>query len=219
MAKTTSERLSTLGSAAVVLCAVVLTGLVVRRELFPASTGVPDRVVDDWRRYAAEGRRTGSADAPVTIVVFSDFQCPACRRLADELDSIRAKRPRDVAVVYRHFPLTPVHPHALPAARASECAGAQGRFKEFHDALFREQALVESGGWRHFATAAGVPDLNAFDRCIAGTSPDAAVARDVQAGRELGVTGTPTLLINERRIQGTPPLVELESSIGRAMRH
>jgi len=219
VAKTISERLSTLGSAAVVLCAIVLTGLVVRRELFPASSSrVPDRVVRDWRRYAAEGRRMGSADAPVTIVVFSDFQCPACRLLADELDSIRAKHPRDVSVVYRHFPLTPVHPRAEAAAQASECAGGQGRFEAFHDALFREQALVETGEWRHFATAAGVPDLEAFDRCVADPAAQRAVARDFQAGRALGVTGTPTLLINERRVQGTPPLDELERYIRRAMR-
>jgi len=151
-------------------------------------------------------------------VVFSDFQCPACRLLADELDSIRAKRPDDVAVVYRHFPLTPVHPHAEAAAKASECAGGQGRFEAFHDALFREQALVGETEWRHFATAAAVPDLAAFDRCVAGTAPDAAVARDFQAGRDLGVTGTPTLLINERRVQGTPPLPELERYVRRAMR-
>jgi protein-disulfide isomerase len=219
VAKTTSERLSTLGSAAVVLCAIVLTGLVVRRELFPASPEHPaDRVVDDWREYAAEGRRSGRADAPVTIVVFSDFQCPACRQLADQLDSVRARHPRDVAVVYRHFPLTPVHPYAQAAALASECAGGQGRFEAFHDALFREQALVGIGGWRHFATAARVPDLDAFDRCVADPAPNPAIARDFQAGRKLGVTGTPTLLINERRVQGTPPLDELEAYVRRALR-
>jgi protein-disulfide isomerase len=214
----TSERLSSLASVVVVCCAVVLTALVVRRELFQPASRTHDRAVADWRRYAAQGRRTGSADAAVTVVVFSDFQCPACRQLADQLDSIRARHPGQVAVVYRHFAITPVHPFAQAAARASECAGLQARFDAFHDALFREQALLGTVPWRHFATEAAVPDLAAFDRCVAGTAPDAAVARDFQAGRELGVSGTPTLLINERRIEGTPPLPELEAYVRRGLR-
>ena len=219
MGTSLSGRLSAAGSAVVVLCAVVLTGLVVRRELFPASpaSSIREQVVADWRRYAAEGRRTGPAGAPVTVVVFSDFQCPACRMLAESLDSVQARHPGQVAVVYRHFPLTSVHPHAAAAARASECAGDQGRFDAFHHALFREQALLGIEPWRRFAAGAGVPDLDAFDRCVAGSAPDAAVLRDGEAGRRLGVTGTPTLLINDHRFQGAPPLAELERQIRRAL--
>lgn len=220
MATTLAQRLSSVGSAAVVLCAVVLTGLVVRRELFSSSpTPAPvEQVVPDWRRYAAEGRRTGPADAPVTVVVFSDFQCPACRMLAESLDSVTARHPSQVAVVYRHFPLSAVHPHATAAARASECAGDQGRFSAFHDALFREQALIGIQPWRRFAEGAGVADLDAFDRCVAGNAPDAAILRDGRAGQRLEVTGTPTLLINQHRVQGAPPLGELERQIVRALR-
>lgn len=217
---TLAQRLSAAGSAAVVLCAVVLTALVVRRELFsaPPRSAPREQVVADWRSYAAEGRRTGPADAPVTVVVFSDFQCPACRMLAESLDSVTARRPGQVAVVYRHFPLSSVHPYATAAARASECAAGQGRFEAFHDALFREQALLGIQPWRSFAAGAGVADLDAFDRCVAGTAPDAAILRDGRAGERLRVTGTPTVLINQHRFQGAPPLAELERQIERALR-
>lgn len=195
---------SNLFTAAVTVCALVVVALVVRRALGSSGeeAGRP-RNVARWEVYAAQGERMGPKDAPVTITSFSDFQCPACRILAERLSALRARYPGEVAVVYRHFPL-PMHKSAVQAARAAECAGEQGRFEPFHDALFSAQGSIGRRPWARFAEAAGVPDTAAFAACLARPGRVPALDRDRAAGREVGVTGTPTVLINHILVQGAP---------------
>jgi protein-disulfide isomerase len=208
-------------SGVLVLCALVITALVVRRELWPAAPPEAARhavsQVADWRSYASGGHRTGPDEARVTIVEFSDFQCPFCARLAPRLDSLRQRSPVPFVVVYRHYPLEN-HPHSMAAARASECAADQGRFKEMHDALFREQGAIGQRSWSAYAGAAGVPDSASFAHCVEGDGGAAAIRGDVAAGARLGVTATPTLLINQYRLVGTPPLDTLLAYVARAAR-
>jgi protein-disulfide isomerase len=203
-----------------VLCAVTVTGLVVRREVFSpppaaAAAEVESRTVPDWRSYT-EGQRIGPADASVTIVEFSDFECPFCRVTADRLRAIRARYPRDVALVYRHYPLS-YHKNAVPAAKASICAARQGRFEGYHDALFAQQDSLGLIPWTRLARIAGVPNEAEFEACMQSSAPDAEIERDLQAGTRLGVRGTPAMLVNERFISGAPPGV-LEDLVERAVR-
>lgn len=199
------------------LCAVIVTGLVVRREFFAPPPGQPRATtVEDWREYARDGHRMGPADAPVTVVVFSDFQCRFCAVLMASLRDLRNAYPDEVAVVYRHFPLSN-HEHAAAAARASECAGAQGRFEPFHDALFASQDSIGAISWDRFASEAGVKDLAAFRACTMNSAPSPALARDSAAGGRLRVSGTPTLLINDQRFQGALPPPILDEHVRRAL--
>lgn len=158
----------------------------------------------------------GPPAAPVTVVVFSDFQCPFCAVLMKRLRTLRDRYPREIAVVYRHFPL-PVHSYAVAAVRASECAAAQGRFEQFHDALFAAQDSIGVVPWDGFATTAGITDLPAFQACNARTDPIPALARDTLAGKRLDVTATPTFLVNQTRLQGAAPLDTLEAYVRRAL--
>ena len=207
-----------LGTGLVVACALVVTGLAVRRELFsavPAAQVTAEITrVADWRSYA-EGQRIGPANARVTIVEFSDFECPFCRATAERIRAIRAKHPADVALVYRHYPL-PYHANALPAARASLCAARQGRFARYHDLLFAHQDSLSTIGWPRLARAAGVARPADFERCLEDGAP-AEIERDLRAGERLGVHGTPTLLVNDRLIRGAPPGA-LEDVVERALR-
>jgi protein-disulfide isomerase len=206
-----------------VLCAVVVTALLVRRELFTST--VPDtvmgaapepaRAVAEWREYAVGAHIAARPDALVTIVEFSDFQCPFCRAFAARLDTIQAENPGSVALVYRHYPL-PSHPHAGRAALASECAGLQGRFWEMHDGLFIGQDSIGVRAWESYAAAAGIPDSLQFRSCMEQEGGEAAIRRDIAAGTRLNVQGTPTTLINELRVSGTPPLDSLRAYIRRA---
>jgi len=137
-----TDRLLNVAVAVLTLCALVTTGLVARRELStPWTAPAPGVRIPDWRSFTREGHRMGPAEAPVTVVVFSDFQCSFCAVLMDRLRTIREARPDEVSVVYRHFPIEG-HQHAAPAARASECAAEQGRFEPFHDALFAAQDSI-----------------------------------------------------------------------------
>lgn len=211
--------LSHVGTVVLVICAVAVTGLVVRRELGarPSAADTAAEVVDDWRSYAATGNRIGSEDAPVTVVVFSDFQCPACARFAESLHEVQARHPGRVSAVYRHFPL-PNHAFAVPAARASECAAAQGRFREMHDELFRAQDSIGIRPFTRFAAIAGVPDEEAFEACLEDVSSAAAVRRDADAGSLLRLTATPTLLVNGRRVRGALSADRLEEMVVEALR-
>jgi protein-disulfide isomerase len=218
-----TDVLQNLVTGVLVVCAVVVTGLLVRRELFaptPAGPGAPPppSVVSGWRAYANGGNGSGPGGAPVTIVEFSDFQCPFCRLMAARLDSLRAEHPRDVRVVYRHFPLPSIHPHAIQAAQASECAGEQGRFWPMHDALFARQDSIGKTGWERFAETAGVANLAAFTACMSRPGESTALHPDTAAGNELGIRSTPTLLINQHRINGAISLDSLRAFVRRGAR-
>lgn len=213
-----SERAGNLLLSILVVCAVVSTCLVIRREFFSNVSAPVARVttLDRWSEYADSGHRFGPADAPVRVVIFSDFQCPACAVAASHLRALRVRYPNEIALYYRHFPL-PSHAHAIAAARASECAAAQDRFEPYHDALFADQRSIGQRHWTSYAVAAGVPDTAAFRRCAADQAGVPALARDMVAGERLGVEATPTILINQFRIRGVFPLDSMSVYIDRAL--
>jgi protein-disulfide isomerase len=209
----------TLSTGVLVVCAVVVTGVVVRREFsspVAPDAGVSVPFVEDWQSFALTGQRIGPATAAVTIVEFSDFQCPFCRISAERLANLRAEFPTTVAVVYRHFPLKS-HLHAAAAAVAAECAGEQGKFWEMHGVLFGRQAELGEISWLDLADQAGISDLSLFRSCLDEQSGIAAVKRDSADGERLGVRGTPTLLVNGRRIQGVPPSDSLRAYVIEAL--
>ncbi len=201
-----------------VTCAVTVTVVAVRGQTARRGTAAPQpRHVSNWREYAAVGHRMGSAAAPVTITEFADFQCPVCRQFTlGALASIRREYGNRVAVVYRYWPLS-MHPLAYPAARAAECAAAQGRFEAFHDLLYAKQDSLGLKSFASFARDAGVADTIAFARCNAGATVPA-IETDVTAAKEVGGTGTPTLLVNDLMLPGAPDSARLEKLVNQALR-
>lgn len=217
------DRFSTLATALLVLCALTITAAVVRREFFPpqgAAAQAPDmkpRAVDNWDEIAAAGQWMGPRTAKVQIVEFSDFQCPFCAKFQTVLRSVRAKHPEDVAVVYRHFPLQAIHPHAGAAALASECAAVQGRFEAYHDLLFAQQDSIGTKPWARFAAEAAVPDAAAFDRCMADQRLLLNVDRDLRVAQATDIDVTPTLVINGTLVPGIVSEAQLEEHVAKAL--
>lgn len=220
----TDSRLSlpNLAVGVLAICAVLVTGLVVRREFFaavsPPAQQLSATAYPNWRTFASAGHRRGRADATVVVTTFSDFQCPYCRVLAGRLDTLRAEFGEDVAVVHRHLPLR-THPFALDAAKASECAGEQDRFWEFHDALFARQESIGTLEWTAYAAAAGIPDVVGFSRCLAERSEFPGLHRDTVAARQLALDGTPASLVNDQMIQGALPLNVFRDAVRKALRN
>src|SRR5262249_54614140 len=151
----------------------------------------------------------GNADAPVTIVEFSDFECPACGHAFGDLRELIRSRP-DVKLIFRHFPLDSrcnpgmqqqLHPDACPAAAAAECAGRLGRFWEYHDMLFEHQRPPARDSLFRSARAVAL-DTPASRACLDDPATMDGIAADVAAGTRLGVESTPTIFINGRRVQG-----------------
>ncbi|HEX2095714.1 MAG TPA: DsbA family protein [Longimicrobiaceae bacterium] len=209
-----------LSSAILVVCAVIVTSLVVRREFFARPVGAQPAVreVEEWAGLDDVGNVMGSRAAPLQIVEFSDFQCPFCAKVKGDLKKLREKYGDRVAVVYRHFPLTAIHPHAVAAAVASECAGAQGRFEPYHDALFAQQDSIGKKGWSDFARVAGVPDLQEFDACTRSEQVQARVAEDVEAAKKAEVDGTPSFVFQGKMISGSGAPEQLDRWIAEALK-
>lgn len=211
-----NERLSNLLTAVLVVCAVTITGLVVRRELFARGaepSSLIDVKVDNWQSFAATGSALGTPQAPVRVVEFSDFQCPFCARVTPELRQLQQRYPGKVAVVYRHFPLENIHPHAFAAAVAAECAGEQNRFEAFHDALFAGQDSIGKRPWSAYAAQAAVPDAGAFDRCVREQRFAGRVREDMRAAQRAGIDGTPSFIFGGRMVSGSNAIPEMEKWI------
>ena len=153
----------------------------------------------------ATGPSKGPASAPVTIVEFSDFECPFCVRAEPTVKELLAKYPDKIKLVYRDFPL-PMHPNAPKAAEAAHCAGDQGKYWEMHEKLFASNGKLAVSDLK--AAARNVPGIDGakFDRCLDSGEKAALVEKNKKAGDEAGVSGTPAFFINGRLISGAQPL-------------
>ena len=147
----------------------------------------------------------GAADAPVTLVEFSDFHCPFCKRAQPTLAQLLKQFPGKVRHVHRDFPIDGLHPQARNAAEAARCAQDQGKFWEYHDVLFNRAPQATGEDLSRYATEVGL-DRAAFDRCLADGTHRATVQRDLDEGRRLGISGTPAFFVNGRALTGAQPL-------------
>lgn len=149
----------------------------------------------------ARGPAQGPADAAVTIVEFSDYQCPFCKRAEPTLTEVMKRYPDDVKVVYRHFPLDSIHPDARPASEAAACADEQGKFWPYHAQLFEKSPDLGSESLHAIAEEVGL-DLPAFETCVSERRFQELVQQDLDAGAEAGVNGTPAFFVNGILLSG-----------------
>lgn len=157
---------------------------------------------------AALGPAKGSPDAPVTLVLFSDFECPFCGQVKPVLDEVEKTYGDKVRIVFRQFPLEQLHPHARRAALAALCAHEQGQFWPMHDALFADQGGLKTGLETIAGRVEGI-ESDAFRACLADGHLDDLIARDLEDGTLAGVTGTPALFVNGRFLNGVVPFEQL----------
>jgi protein-disulfide isomerase len=157
----------------------------------------------------------GPNRAPVTIALFSDFECPYCVKAEATLRALEATYPRQVRVAFRHRPL-PMHEHARLAAKASLAAEAQGRFWEYHDVLVAHRDALDRASLDGYARTVGL-DLARFGRDIDDPRFEARITADETQAAKLHVEGTPTAFVNGRRIVGAQPLAVYRAAVERAL--
>ncbi|MEK7124243.1 MAG: DsbA family protein [Patescibacteria group bacterium] len=155
----------------------------------------------------------GNFSAPVTLVEFSDFECPFCKSHLPTLDRILKDYKDSVRLVYKHFPLTSIHPNAQKAAEASECASEQGKFWEYHDLLFEKQAgglSIEK--YKQWAVQLGLNSAK-FNGCLDSSKYADKVSADSKEGSGAGVSGTPATFINGKLVSGAVPYEQIKKEI------
>jgi protein-disulfide isomerase len=165
---------------------------------------------------AATGPSKGPKDAPITIVAFSDFECPFCSRVNPTIEQVMKEYDGKVKFVFRDYPL-PFHAKAPKAAEAAHCASEQGKFWEMHDVLFANQKALEPADLKkHAGTIAGI-DQAKFDTCLDSGKHAETVAKNMEAGEEAGVQGTPAFFVNGTSLSGALPYEEFKKVIDKEL--
>src|SRR3989344_3697065 len=198
--------------------AIIAAGIYFSKNPFSFSAADPASAPNRMEVSADDDPVLGAANAPVTIIEFSDFQCPYCRQFwRDTLPQIKANYIDKglVKLVYRDFPLSNIHPSAQAAAEAGECAQSQGKFWEFHDAVFAAQDEQSAGTVAFTADdvkswGAEVGLVAAFNECVDSGSNRAEVLKDFQDGAKAGVGGTPTFFVNGIAVEGALPYTQFQ---------
>lgn len=158
--------------------------------------------IDDIQPIVIKDRPfKGPADAPVTIAIFDDYQCPYCARLEPLIERITEQFPDSVKLVIKHYPLTNIHKHAFSAAVAALAAHRQGKFWEFHSALFKHYKDLDEEKINQTAAAVGL-DMDRFQKDRKDKALQDMVLADMNNGRKIDVKGTPTIYINGIQLRG-----------------
>jgi len=158
----------------------------------------------------------GSKSAKVTVVEFSDFQCPFCKRAAGNWEAIVKAYGDKVRVVFKHFPLIQIHEAAYKAAQAAQCMNDQGKFFEYHDKLFANNTALTEADLKKYVTELG-GDVAKFTDCLTKGKYKAKVDKDMADGQKYGVSGAPTYFINGNMVVGAVSFDELKQAIDGAM--
>jgi protein-disulfide isomerase len=159
----------------------------------------------------AKGPAKGPKEAPITIVEFSDYQCPFCVKAEKTVVELLAAYPGKIRLVYRDFPL-PIHPLAPKASEAAHCADDQGKYWEMHDKLFGVDGKLEVAELKKYARELTL-DGDRFDKCLDSGDKAKVVAEHHKAGEEVGVGGTPAFFVNGRLLSGAQPLDEFKKLV------
>jgi protein-disulfide isomerase len=171
------------------------------------------------KEVGAQDHIMGAKNAKVTLVEYSDFQCPFCSRHLPSIKQALADFPNDVRLVYRHYPLS-FHPEAQKSAEASECAaklGGNDAFWKMHDELFANQATLSRSLYTELAKKIGLNAAN-FDKCLDSGETATRVSTDLNEGTSAGVEGTPATFVNGMLVSGAVPYSELKAAIQAALK-
>jgi len=166
-------------------------------------------------QVAAEGPSKGPKEAKVTVIEFSDFQCPYCSKGRAVMDQVVAKYGNKIRLVFRDFPLD-FHDKAQKAAEAGQCANDQGKFWAMHDWMFDNQQNLDVEALKGAAKTLGM-DSAKFDACLTSGQHAAAVKKNIKEGQEVGVKGTPAFFVNGVFLSGAQPLDKFSAEIDRAL--
>jgi protein-disulfide isomerase len=172
------------------------------------------QLMEEPAKVIGDSPTTGSPQKKIVLIEFSDFQCPYCAKAHETVKAFMGKHRAEVTLVYKHLPLTSIHPEAMPAAKAAWAAGVQGKFWEYHAALFEKQEKLGNETYESIAKTLNL-DVTKFNSDRASDAAQAAIDKDLELTKQLGLTGTPVFFLNQEVLTGAVELAELESALER----
>ena len=177
-------------------------------QIKQAQQALFELIKTDPKAVIAQSPTTGAADGKILLIEFSDFQCPYCADVVKTIKKFIANHQNDVTLVYKHFPLISIHPEAMSAAKAAWAAGEQGKFWEYHDALFSQQDKLGEQLYLDIAKKLNL-NMDKFqrDRTLAND----AIQEDIQLAQILGIQGTPSFVMNDKQFAGALQLSDIEN--------
>ncbi|MBI2047015.1 thioredoxin domain-containing protein [Candidatus Pacearchaeota archaeon] len=176
-----------------IVLVIVLLGILIYSTLNPAG-----KTTSKANASTGINPAKGNSSSKIIIIEFSDFQCPKCKAALPVIDAVLDRY--GVALYYRNFPL-PMHKNSMNAAEAAECANEQEKFWQYHDILFQNQEMLDKESLKRYAAQLGL-DAAQFNSCLDSHKYRNEIEKDFQDGEKLGVGGTPTFFINNRKIEG-----------------
>ena len=200
-------------SLVLLITAIAITGTLVRRELGGEPSVRPRAgYVADWAKSLQVGRSMGRTDAPITIVEFSDFECTFCKQFHSTMNSLKQRYPATIHHAFVHFPLDG-HRNALRAAKSAECAAQVGALESAIALLFQHQDSLGNLEWPWFIEGLQSENRMAVQTCMSDTARMAILDEGMELGRQMGVRGTPTVILNGWRYPGMPSDSELTRAV------
>jgi len=176
------------------------------------SSSTKEQIAKGWAELSGSGHRVSVAAGPQKgLIEFADYQCPACRQTHAVLPGLTKET--GATLLYRHLPLSTIHPSAEGASRAAICAEEQGRFAQMHDHLYTTDAWFTNPKWEDEARAAGVPDIPRFTACLTSAATSRRLARDKQLASQLGIHSTPTFVGRGGTVVGLPSASALKGIV------
>lgn len=176
----------------------------------------PSGDVSKLNSVLAQAYSTGPDNAKVTLIEVSDFQCPYCQRHVATMDQIMKDYAGKVKRVWINFPLTSIHPYAMKAAEAGECAGEQGKFWEMHDKIFTNQSAITEDDLKGYAQDLGL-NTTKFNSCLDDGKYTSKIQQQMAAAQAAGVTGTPGTFVNGELVKGAYPFDTFKQLIDTAL--
>lgn len=198
--------------AAIGILAIIITAVI-------QLSGNTENIIENTEvlKITSQDRTKGPNNAEVTIVEYSDFQCPFCKNTSEYLNKLHDEYPNDVRIVYRYFPLESIHPHAYAAALATEAAHVQGKFWEMHDLIFVNEGVWSglnnpNGQFQEYAAELGL-DTDKFKADLLNKTGSDKIEDDISSAKELNLRGTPSIFINGEQINNISSYQALEEQI------
>lgn len=208
-----ANRLETSLSILLTAVAVVSAAIVVGRGRSATASvqALPEKVAN-WKDAFAIGYRIGDSQAPITIVEVADLQCPVCRGFNPVVQTVLRENPGSVALIHVAYPLS-YHEQAMAAARGAECAAARGHFADWINVVYNKQDSLGKKSWASYAADAGLQDTAAIAKCAVSNGVVQRIVQGLAYGRRIGLTGTPTIIVNGWRLPDPPTTDKLRAIV------